>query len=606
MFVYRLHLVSMFLLSPMAACQSQQEATDDPNAATDLDVTDNDVANSHATENFRASVQLGPKTTTSVTQDEIYDFLVPDVCVDGNGVQTQQNPLNSNDKAAPCARRRQMDPGDFFPYYRTDFLGVNDSYFNSIDPSSNGTDGRVFIFPISKKYDATDQTGTRSTLILQWTNWPLNKMGDSDRFASVHQGGDRVTVGDGVNVLTVRNGFGSLLGGMGYPKISKTAAINWNKSHIACINNGTCTDEEWNKSSSACIEAGSCPKAYTRDDYLIEYALSGGKGFYDYKTGAAPRNAGAALFELAWSFPQKEMPDGTRKAPIFGRDNTLYANLPKKTLELRTDDDNNPIFGLDDLKTPTSSSVVFLTNVGKFRFGPANDYPRITGTRLNHSMEALVQFGFTKSNKYGDGPGRPGADSDLAKQPLTNYPSVSEHTYLTRELGYNTRWELWHGTNIVLRNWDDDERAAVRAYAKSNCTKPANIAGGGTPRIIDALDDNTEGSPLVHDQRARTISPHLAVSNVMIGTSDLEPSDIKGKSFYYQYYYTRDDAGVWHRLRWVMTGCHDSTNVKHDYVNNYIDRTGKIVISSPDEVKVYAEKVPGVVHEPFLNLFKAP
>jgi hypothetical protein len=126
-----------------------------------------------------------------------------------------------------------------------------------------------------------------------------------------------------------------------------------------------------------------------------------------------------------------------------------------------------------------------------------------------------------------------------------------------------------------------------------NCAPPADI-GSHSPQITIAVaedDDQVDANgshPSITGQIARRISDHFAVSFVQ--NQDI----IDGSGYYYQYYYSLDQQGTWHRHRWFMVGCHDYTNL------HALNASGKQILFAPA-----LTATPDVINRAFIALFHA-
>lgn len=175
-FVCGLHIVGMLSLSSMVACQSQQEATEGPNAPTALDVTDDgDGADSHGVENLRADVQLGTKTT-SVKQDDTDEFLTADVsfaATTGTNSITDYMLMNvcvdSADRVIPgnpleCAKSRDVKAREPLHYFHADYAPESSK---NICSQQYG-ELRKYVFP--SDIEASDETSHKYPLLIHWNN----------------------------------------------------------------------------------------------------------------------------------------------------------------------------------------------------------------------------------------------------------------------------------------------------------------------------------------------------------------------------------------------------------------------------------------------------
>ena len=98
----------------------------------------------------------------------------------------------------------------------------------------------------------------------------------------------------------------------------------------------------------------------------------------------------------------------------------------------------------------------------------------------------------------------------------------SEHIYLTRELGYATRWESWARDD----NPKDFMLLARTAYAQEACTKPATVNGQVTPSLSVGL--------VIDDTALKVFKQQIT---------------------------THSSSGATETHWWYMTGCHDFTNM---------------------------------------------
>lgn len=202
-----------------------------------------------------------------------------------------------------------------------------------------------------------------------------------------------------------------------------------------------------------------------------------------------PKSRGVARFMKSWAFPAQVPPLGEAGWGVFERRTTrLDLNALRQGLPAQRPE------------TELQPTIQFWKHI-EFQYGTPDQPTARLGT--------LLHIPFVRLGPTGDAPG-----------PTTG----SEHFYLTRELGYVTRWENWSREDARGK---DVLSLARKAYALGNCTKPATIEGQITPHL--------------------RIGPILADTALGVYRQDIWTSegDDRGKTF-----------------TWYMTGCHDFTNVR--------------------------------------------
>jgi hypothetical protein len=245
-------------------------------------------------------------------------------------------------------------------------------------------------------------------------------------------------------------------------------------------------DCEWNKLASRSTVSvlavsrgfGSILGSYTHGKYYA--SLSG--GYTD------PTTAGVARFSPSWAFPETIPPLNGIAGGLFKKKTMLIGESEKDAAALPAHDPNLRI----------ATTIQWWKHM-MVVYGPPG--------RPTRALDSIVQFGFAKSNRAGDAPGNSGG---------------GERLYLTRELGYVTRWEDWlrdDAKNVVAK--------ARRMYDYANCSIPANIDG--------------------------EISPHFRTEAVVDDTQD---------HTYHQLFTTIDEQSAQAVSHvWYLVGCHDYTNV---------------------------------------------
>lgn len=213
-----------------------------------------------------------------------------------------------------------------------------------------------------------------------------------------------------------------------------------------------------------------------------KYHVSLGSGYAD------PAVSGVARFSKTWAFPEHIPPMNGIGTDIFF----------KKTQLAGTSAAELAAFPAHDSATSFARTIEWWKRM-MFVYGPA--------AHPTQALDSLIQFGFAKSNAAGDAPGE---------------SKGSEHLYLTKELGYVTRWEDWHREDSK-----DVIAVANRAYDNMNCGMPADIEG--------------------------KISPHLTMGPVI--------DDAKQHVYRQTLTVTDDKSATSVSHIWFLAGCHDYTNV---------------------------------------------
>lgn len=340
----------------------------------------------------------------------IADYLIMNVCVDGNDRVTAQTPLD-----CPLAQQRNVRPGEAVPYVHADFKPP--------DARARCSDlgySRRFAYPLPSP--GRDEAGTPYTLIAAWTDYP--PVGEPCGF-------DRFDSRDTATLLAVGPEGASLVGAHHHG--------NW--------------------------------------------YLTLGSDFAD------PSRKGVARFMKSWAFPAQVPALGEVGWGVFER---RTSRLDMKAARQNAQPELPP--------TPLQPTIQFWTHLD-FQYGTPDQPTARLGT--------LLHIPFVRLGPTGDAPG-----------PTTG----SEHFYLTRELGYVTRWENWSRADAAGK---DVISLARKAYGLRNCTRPATIEG--------------------------RITPHLTIGPVIEDTA---------RGLYRQEIWTSDGSGPGETHIWYMTGCHDFTNVR--------------------------------------------
>lgn len=144
-----------------------------------------------------------PLRCVAQSDSDAMDYLIANVCVDEHGQPTLQNPLNTNAAAPPCARQRNLRPGEMLPYY----------------PGSAGKGGPTRRYSFLSKTAGTDQKQRTFPIIVTWTDHNL-----SGHWAA----------SDGVSLRTVEDGYASDLGSTG----GETLSVNLGEGAATKSNKG--------------------------------------------------------------------------------------------------------------------------------------------------------------------------------------------------------------------------------------------------------------------------------------------------------------------------------------------------------------------------------
>ncbi len=208
---------------------------------------------------------------------------------------------------------------------------------------------------------------------------------------------------------------------------------------------------------------------------------------------------GVGRFTGTWSFPMQ--------VPAKGE--TGFAVFERKQLMMK-----QPGFDLANL--PAGGKKLKLAKT--IQFWHRQDFAYGASGALTKPLDTVLQFGFAKSAPTEDAPGA---------------SMGSEHLYMTRELGYVTRWENWHREDIrdkkagtTTRKTDVVSRAQ-KAYALGNCGLPLGPSG--------------------------QITPHLKMGPVV---------EDKTRGLYSQDVTVIDKDGQEDTHTWYMVGCHDLSTVQ--------------------------------------------
>ncbi len=217
-----------------------------------------------------------------------------------------------------------------------------------------------------------------------------------------------------------------------------------------------------------------------------------------FTVGAGYHNAadkGISRFVGTWSFPSELPPLGKTGWHIF----------PRHTISLAKDDFSASAFPPSDPNLELSKTFQMWKHM-TFTFG-TRDHP-------TRPIDTLLHMGFARTNDTGQAPGE---------------SLGSEHIYLTRELGYATRWESWARED----NPKDPLKHAKIAYAQKACSVPATVDGQVTSDLLVG--------PVIDDQQAGVFKQEVRI---------------------------RKRSGSTETHWWYMTGCHDFTNIHQveDYV----------------------------------------
>lgn len=210
--------------------------------------------------------------------------------------------------------------------------------------------------------------------------------------------------------------------------------------------------------------------------------LTVGSGYRSFET------KGVGRFLGTWSFPATVPTLGVAGWGVFDR----------KTKPFSADAFDEKDFPANDPKFPLTRTIQFWKHI---------EYAYGTPDHRTKPLSTLLHIPFTQISTTGDAPGE---------------TRGSEHFYLTRELGYVTRWESWardDGNKDVMG-------LAKKAYANQNCSLPATIEGN--------------------------VTDHLTVGPVI-------EDPVEG--VYFQTITTKNVSGVATSHRWYMTGCHDFSKV---------------------------------------------
>lgn len=210
--------------------------------------------------------------------------------------------------------------------------------------------------------------------------------------------------------------------------------------------------------------------------------LTIGAGYQD------SRKAGVSRFMNTWSFP--------RTVPAMGE--TGWGVFKRRTERFAASSISRQAFPASNAASSLTSTVQFWKRI-QFRYGLKGSETR--------PVDTLLHIPFTKVSETGDAPGE---------------SRGSEHFYLTKELGYVTRWESWARDDANK----DVMALARKAYSSPACSMPATIAG--------------------------QVTPHFKVGAVV---------DDSAAGVYRQQITTTNRAGQKTTHEWFMTGCHDFTNV---------------------------------------------
>lgn len=201
----------------------------------------------------------------------------------------------------------------------------------------------------------------------------------------------------------------------------------------------------------------------------------------------SPSTKGISRFLGTWSFPAVVPPYGEVGWGVFER----------KTLPFRDDD-------FDRSFPPTDPSLRLTKTI---QFWKHIEYSYGTPSQRTKPLSTLLHIPFTQISETGDAPGE---------------TRGSEHFYLTRELGYVTRWESWareDGNKDVMG-------LAQKAYGNANCSLPATIEGDITPHL--------NVGPVEEDRQLAVYKQRITVK-------------------------AKDGSRSTHT--WYMTGCHDFSMV---------------------------------------------
>ncbi|QGP78899.1 hypothetical protein [Sphingobium sp. CAP-1] len=196
---------------------------------------------------------------------------------------------------------------------------------------------------------------------------------------------------------------------------------------------------------------------------------------------------GTARFMDSWAFPAQIPPPGRGD----------WSNFTRKTLKSDTS-----AFSAQSLQADINARqlrpTLQLWKHIRFQYGSA--------ARPSATLDTLLHIPFTSATEGGPGAAR-----------------GSEHIYLTRELGYVTRWENWARDDAPR----DVLGLAKRAYGSGNCSPPGAIEG--------------------------TVAPNLRMGAVI---------DDKGAGVYKQQVTGKTAIDRTETHIWYMIGCHDFTNVQ--------------------------------------------
>lgn len=220
-------------------------------------------------------------------------------------------------------------------------------------------------------------------------------------------------------------------------------------------------------------------------------SLSRGKYFACLGEGYTEvASRGVTRFSKCWPFPEA-IP------PMHGRGGGVFF---KKTRALGSSGPEIQAFPAHDASEKLARTVAWWTRM-MVVYGPTD--------KPTKPLDSLIQFGFAQANAAGDAPG---------------LSTGSERLYLTRELGYVTRWESWRKSDAD----GEAQKLARRAYENKNCRVPANTEGQYSP--------NFSLGPVIEDSANGWYSQAYTITNAQGGERS---TDV-----------------------WYMVGCHDYTNVQ--------------------------------------------
>jgi len=216
------------------------------------------------------------------------------------------------------------------------------------------------------------------------------------------------------------------------------------------------------------------------------YAVSVGIGYTD------PKSQGIARF----THPLYPNP-----VPVMG--SMWYATVLQKTLSIGREKDI-PSF-------PEHQEQLL---VPQFTVGKRLMYSYGTREAPTKALDTVVVvLAYNNVNALGDAP------------QVHNKSTQTERIYLTRELGYATRWESWACEESTQK---EALKVAQQAYAYDNCGKPADLSG--------KFSDHFILGPIIEDKKLGVYKQDQTIIDPITGKNETKT--------------------------WYMIGCHDYTNLQ--------------------------------------------